>query len=926
MTKFPIIVMLLLSFLYGKSQDAGFNFNYHDILFEDFIDSLEYHSPFKVYYSHDWVDSLIITLEIENGSVDQIFTEILNGTDLSYLVAGNRVIMTSNFPVKTSFLYEIQQYLTESQDQADTLWYDLEKSASGEEPDINEEFKVFKIGTPSEASKQGRVALSGFIRDANTGDPVIGAVVYDEKLKVGAVTDETGFYTIELTRGPYRLEFRTIGMRTTYRNIILYSEGTLDVRMIEKTTSLDEVTISADRENKVYNLRLGVEKINVKMLKQIPMGMGEVDLIKSTLQLPGVQSVGEASAGFNVRGGSVDQNLILLDYAPIMNTAHFFGFFSAFNSDLVEEITLYKSGIPAKFGGRISSVMDIQLKEGNPAKYRVSGGISPVTGRIMVEGPLVENKSSFAISARGTYSDWILGLLNDKQLQQSSGSFYDIQGVVNYDLNDDNRFSISGYYSKDRFDYYKESGFEYSNLAGTIKWRHHFKSNFYADFAAILSNYTYQLDNKEDSTAFSSMEYTLNQDIFRADFTYLLHDHHKLEFGLDATFFNLMPGAQKPLNALSEVVPKTLERERGLLAAFYAGDEIEFSSRFSMSGGVRFSLFSSLGPKTAYNYYDGVPKSIETISDTIHYSGGEVIALQPGIGFRISSRYILSPKLSVKAGIHRMYQYIHMISNTTAMSPTDIWKLSDQNLPPQRGDQFTVGLYQNLAKNTVEASVEAYYKRLKNIIDYKGGAQLLMNEHLETDLLNGVGKAYGVEFMLKKSSGMLTGWISYTYSRILHRVNGSFEEETINSGNYFPANYDKPHDVKLVANLRLSRRINTTANFVYNTGRPITYPVAFYQFSSTNQIFYSNRNEFRVPDYIRLDLAMTLNGNLRRKKLNHSSLTLAVYNVFGRKNPYSIYFKVEDGAIQGYQMSIFGRPIITLTYNFKLFGNASDDY
>ena len=717
-----------------------------------------------------------------------------------------------------------------------------------------------------------------------------------------------------------------VGLRQTIRNVVIYSDGILDVEMSERTNQLNEVIVSANRENIVRNVRMGIEKINIKMLKQIPMGMGEVDVFKSSLLLPGVQSVGEASNGYNIRGGSADQNLILLNSAPIINPSHFFGFFSAFNSDIIEDVTLYKSGIPARFGGRVSSVMDIALKEGSKEKFNVSGGFSPLTGRLMVEGPIVKKKSSFIISSRATYSDWILGLLNNIQLQKSSASFYDMQGLLTFEPNEKNSITLSGYVSNDNFDYYKESAISYRNLASTLKWRHIYNSRFSSQFSAIMSNYNYQLNSVQDSAAFYLLNYKLDQRILKADFTYRPAENHKLDFGLDAINYSLLPGNQEPVGDLSKISPKKLEREEALEPALYLSDEFDVSPRVLISGGLRVTLFTSFGPSTRLIYTGNSPRTLDNIIDTTYFGKGKILQIYPGLEFRFSSRFVLTPDLSLKAGFQRNYQYLHMISNTTSMTPTDIWKLSDNYITPQRGDQFSLGIYRNMNSKAIETSVETYYKILKNILDYKGGAELLMNDHLETDIINGNGKAYGVEVMVKKQSGMLTGWVSYTYSRVLLKVDGQFEEERVNGGRYFPANFDKPHDLKIVANAKLLRRINFTTNFVYNTGRPITYPVAYYNFLNVNRVFYSDRNEFRIPDYLRLDLAATINGNLKLNKLNHSSLTFTVYNVLGRRNPYSIFFKVEDGVVKGYQMSIFGQPIFMISYNFRILGNATGDF
>jgi hypothetical protein len=910
----------------ARAQDNKLSLQFEKILFRNLADTIEKTIPVKIYYSNTWVDSLSLHINSENESLNTLLNKTIAKNGLSFIITDdNKIILSKGYTIKTNFRKEYLEYLEENLTRADTTKYTVPIPKT-EGNVVNDEYNVFKIGNPSGQSNNGKVFLTGTITSPQTGEPLVGVIVYVEKLKVGAVTNSVGFYSIELPKGQYQIEFRMVGMRQTIRNIIIYSDGNLNVAMAENTNQLNEVVVSANRENIVRNVRMGIEKINIKMLKQIPMGMGEVDLFKSSLLLPGVQSVGEASSGYNIRGGSADQNLILLNGAPIINPSHFFGFFSAFNSDMIEDVTLYKSGIPAKYGGRVSSVMDIMLKEGSKQKFNVSGGFSPLTGRLMVEGPIIKNKASFIVSARTTYSDWILRQLKNIQLKKSSASFYDLQGMLVFDPNDRNSFSLSGYISNDYFNYYKESAISYRNVASTLKWRHIYTSKLSSQFSATISNYDYHDNSTQDSTSYYSLYYRLNQQILRADFTYRPIDKHKIDFGLDATSYDLVPGVQNPVGNYSDILPKRLESERALEPAVYASDEFEISPRLLISGGLRFTLYTAFGPRSQNVYTANSPRTLENIVDTIYYGKGSILKTYPGLEFRFSGRFIISPDLSVKAGIQRNYQYINMISNTTSMTPTDIWKLSDNYIKPQRGDQFSLGFYKNINSKTLEVSVEGYYKILNNILDYKGGAELLMNDHLETDIINGTGKAYGVEFMVKKQLGMLTGWISYTYSRVMLKVDGKFEEEKVNGGNYFPANYDKPNDLKLVANAKFFRRLNFTTNFVYNTGRPITYPVAYYDFLNINRVFYSERNEFRIPDYLRLDFAATINGNLKAKKLNHSSLTFTVYNALGRRNPYSIFFKAEDGTVKGYQMSIFGQPIFMVTYNFRILGNASTDF
>lgn len=925
MKKAPLISLLLLFTLYASGQNSNLTIQINQILFKDLVDTIENLTPVKIYFSDKWVDSLYLNVKAENKSLDDILNSTLRKQGLSFIITDdNRVILSKGYSIKTTFGKEYLEYLKKKDVQPDTTKFIRPASAESDKS-ISDEYRIFKIGKPS-GSPEGKAVLSGTVFSAADGEPVSGAIVYVGKLKAGAMTNNSGYYAITLPPGQYQIEYRMIGMKTTRRNVIVYSNGALDVEMSQNTNQLNEVFVSANRENNVKNARIGIEKINTKMLKQIPLGLGEVDIIKSSLALPGVQTVGEAASGYNVRGGSTDQNLVLLDNAPIINTSHFFGFFSAINSDVVSDVTLYKSGMPAKFGGRVSSVMEIVPATGSRDKFKVSGGISPVTGRLLFEGPIIKNKCSFIVGSRTTYSDWLLKKLDDKQLQKSHANFFDIDGNISWDINDKNALTISGYYSTDNFNYYRETAFNYGNLASTLRWKHTFSTKLSAQFSAILSNYRYTIDNVEDSTSYSSLHYEISQKIVRADFLYFPAPRHKVEFGLDATDYSLQPGKREPLGDYSTVEPKKLEREQALEPSLYLSDEFEVTPSLTVTAGIRGTCFMAFGPKTEYRYYPDISKSVESIRDTVTYGPGAVYQLYPEIEFRLSSRLLLGPNLSLKIGVQRAYQYLHMISNTTSMSPTDIWKLSDSYIKPQRGDQYSAGIYKNFPAKGLEASVEGYYKVLGNVIDYKGGAELLMNEHLETDIISGKGKAYGAEFMIKKQTGALTGWASYTYSRVFSRFKSRFDEETINSGNYFPANFDKPHDIKVVANYKLSRRLNTSANFDYSTGRPITFPVAFYDFNNTTHVYYSGRNEFRIPDYMRLDLSMTINGNLKAKKLNHSSLTATVYNVLGRKNPYSIFFKNEDGVIKGYQMTIFGQPIFMVTYNFRIFGNARDDF
>ncbi len=922
-----ISLLILLSVLNSFAQNNTINLHADSLNFEEVITILEQKTEYRFYYNPQWVDSLYFSFDENNAALEDILARICNPHKLSFAFVDNhKVVLAKNYKIKTNYAAAYSNYLRNKNiKQQDTTKYLLPKTAT-KNSTINDEYKLFTIGNPALNTQSETATLQGTIKDSETGEPLVGATIYIKELGKGTACNSFGFYSITVPKGQYKVEYRLIGMQTTQRNIIIHSDGKLNVEMKDKPASLKEVVVTAKREDMVRNLRMGVEKLTMKTLKQLPMGMGEADIIKSTLLLPGVQSVGEASSGFNVRGGSVDQNLILLNDASILNTSHFFGFFSGFNAEVVKDITLYKSGVPAKYGGRSSSVLDITLKDGNRKKTKLSGGISPVSGRLTLEVPIKKDKSSFIIGARTTYSNWILKLLDDPKLQNSTAGFYDVQGNFSFDINENNSLYLSGYTSHDNFDYFTEDAFEYNTYASTLRWKHIFSPKLFSTFSAIVSDYNYTTDSRADSSLFYSVNYRINQKTFKADFSYHTSKNHKIEFGLNSVWYSLAPGVRKPLGEMSQILPKEIENERALETALYTSDEFELNDFVSFSAGLRYTIYTNFGPKTEANYQPGVPRTTESIIDTTYYSNGEPVKTYSGLEFRFSTNIKITGNSSVKFGLSRMYQYIHMMSKTTAMSPTDIWKLSDNYLKPERGDQISIGFYKSFRRNTIEASVETYYKKLKNILDYKGGAQLVMNEHLETDVLNGVGKAYGVEFMVQKKTGKFTGFVNYTYSRILHKIDSEFDEERVSNGEYFPANYDKPHNFKFVLNVKPSRRFNLSTNFFYSTGRPFTAPAAYYQFNDALRVFYTKRNSVRMADYIRLDLAATLNGNLIKKKLNHSSLTFAVYNVLGRKNPYSIYFRTEGNQVKGYQMSIFAQPIFTITYNFKFLGNAKDDF
>jgi len=904
------LVFLSMTHLFGQTE-VRVSGEFRNMTFIQFVRELEEKSDYRFFFNPVWVDSLIVNVSASNKTLPQILDDILIDTELKYAITeSHSVYITVRESVVTTLPAD---FFDNSPAFADNLKkkYDYSRFEETEKTKIE---KVIVIGTKGSNNKP-TASIAGYVRNVKSGEPMIGATVMIEDPLIGVATDPFGYYSISLPKGKHQMKIRSIGMKNTERSVILNADGKLNIEMEEDVIPLKEVIIVSERDAKVMSMQMGTEKIDLKTMKQIPLALGEVDVLKAVLTLPGVQSVGEGTVGFNVRGGATDQNLILFNEATIYNPSHLFGFFSAFNPDLLKNVELYKSGIPAEFGGRISSVLNISTREGNKKKFSGSGGISPITGRLALEGPIIKEKSSFLIGARSTYSDWLLKKIPSTGLQNSEASFYDVNLNLNHEFSTKDHLHASGYISKDRFKLQNDTTYGYSNKMAAIKWRHIFNNKFFGELGANYSGYDYSISSNNNPVNAFELSYALQQSNIKADFSYFLNARHTLNFGAGTILYQLSPGSLYPSGTESLVLKDILPNEQATESAVYLGDQFELNSHLSFYAGLRYSFYRNNGPREVYIYEPGVAKDVTTIIDTLRYASGQKIATYGGPEIRLSARYVLSKNSSVKVSFNRMRQYLQMLSNTTAIAPTDIWKLSDPYIQPLLGDQFSVGYYKNV--KALELSVEVYYKKMQHFLDYKGGAELILNHHIETDVINAAGKAYGAEFLIKKPTGKLNGWMSYTYSRSLLRTNGEFPSEVINKGDYYPSNYDKPHAFNLIGNYKFNRRFSMSSNVTYGTGRPITLPLAKYDIDGTSRLFYSERNQYRIPDYFRIDFGINIEGNHKIKKLAHSSWSLSVYNLTGRKNAYSVYFTSENGVVKGYKLSIFGAAIPGITYNFK---------
>ncbi len=913
--KFLSLFFSFLAFSTAYSQEKTISLSLSNERFSVLVNKIEEQTAYRFFYHAPWTDSLSITLNVTNEKIPVVLETVLNGTDLQYAIVDMDIYVIKGRQLLTELP---PNFFNDGKTSGRSTLnnFDFSEFERQEKLRKQAEERLYSIGSKTK-DLTGTATLTGTVKDIKSGEIIVGSSVFVENPMIGVSTDPFGHYSITLPKGRHTLKIKSIGMKNTVRQIMLYGNGKLDIEVEEDITPLKEVLVQSDRDVRVMSLQMGTEKLDIKTMKQMPLALGETDVMKVILTLPGVQTVGEGTVGLNVRGGATNQNLLLFNDATVYNPSHLFGFFSTFNPDVLKSVELYKSGINADYGGRLSSVLDVQAREGNLKKFSGSGGISPITGRLTLEGPIIKEKTSLLVGARSTYSDWILKRLDDPDLRKSKASFYDLTATLSHKINEKNNLFASGYMSSDKFRLSSDTSYSYSDRNASLKWNHVFNSSLFGTLTAAASQYNYSIKSELNPVNAFTMDFAVKQVSGKADFTYLLNRKHTLDAGASVIRYGITPGTLQPNGAESIVTPDVLQNEQGLESAIYISDNFEVSPKLSLYFGLRYSNYNYLGTRDVYQYVSGAPRTEANIMDTLTYGSGKSITNYHGPEPRFSLRYITSGTSSVKLSYNRMRQYIQMLSNTTAITPTDIWKLSDTYIKPQTGDQISIGYYKNLKGNTIETSVEAYYKTIDNTVDYKNGAVLLLNHHLETDVLNAQGKAYGLEFLIKKSSGKLNGWISYTYSRSFLRTRSDFSSETINRGEYYPSSYDKPHAVNFIGNYKFSRRINFSLNLIYSTGRPITLPIAKYELEGSSRVFYSDRNQYRIPDYFRSDISLNVEGNHKIKKLAHSSWTFAIYNLTGRRNAYSVYFVSQKGVINGYKLSVFGQAIPTVTYNFK---------
>lgn len=892
--------------------------NFKNITIENFLLQLEKETGYHLYFDTAQLDSITVDITVNKKPLTEVLNLAFANTKLevAYYEPDN-IFISKGLVVQTELpngFFEKNKIAANGSAEDSSI---IDYANIGNPVSTGAlQNKLYSIGNKNAANNSPDGTITGFVLDSKTGEPVTGASLHLENTKTDVAADQFGYYTISVPKGRHTLSIQSIGMKDTKREITVYGDGKFNIEMQSQIISLKKVVVSAEKASNIRSLQMGVQTIDIKTIKQVPVVFGEADILRVVLTLPGVKSVGEASTGLNVRGGSADQNLILFNDATIYNPSHFFGLFSAFNPEIIKNVELYKASVPAKYGGRLSSVLEINSREGNKKELSGTAGIGLLTSRLTLEGPLIKDKSSFIIGARTTYADWLLNLL-PKQYENSKAGFYDFNINISHEINKKNSLFLTAYMSKDNFNLNSDTTYDYGNKNISLKWKHIFNNKLYMLVSGGYDNYEYSIKSSANPINAYKLDFNINQENFKAHFNYFVNSKHTVEFGANSILYKLNPGNYNPLGKESLVVPDIIEAEKGLESALYVSDKYTISSELSVEGGVRYSMFNVLGPQSFNVYPAGVPKTEDNITGTNNYGKNKFIKTYRGPEVRLSARYAFSGDFSMKAAYNTQRQYIHQLSNTTAIAPTDIWKLSDPNIKPQFGQQVSLGFYKNFKSNTIETSVEVYYKKIKDYLDYKSGAVLVLNHHIETDVLPTKGKAYGVEFQIKKLTGKLNGWISYTWSRTLLKANDISQGEIINRGLYYPANYDKPHEVTFITNYRINHRFSFSLNANYSTGRPITVPIGRFFYDNSLRTLYADRNSYRIPDYFRTDFSINLDGNHKIHQKFHNSWTVGVYNVTGRKNPYSVYFISENGVVNGYKFSIFGSQIPFINFNIK---------
>jgi TonB-dependent Receptor Plug Domain len=860
------------------------------------LEQLEPLLEVQIYARPEQLAQQNVTIRAQQQPASAVLREVLVRTRLAPVYYRDyAIVLLPDNLVRTNFTPEYYQTRTLAEVESTT-------SANGS--------GVWDIGNKDNIAPTGQANITIRITDVATNEPLIGAVVRWPNLPgKGLKTDTDGQGDLEVSTGIQPISVEMLGYLTVEGILRVWNDGSLEIGLTNQPNTLKEIQISADAADaNVSKTQIGTTRLDPKAIKKAPTLLGEADVVRTLLQTTGVTTVGEGATGFNVRGGDTDQNLVLQDDIVLYNSSHALGFFSTYNTDLVSKVELYKSIIPAEYGGRLSSVLDVRMSEGNPDRWKVKGGVGMVSGRIGIEGPIVKQRTTLSAGMRGSYSDWVLGIFPQLELKNSSAAFNDINASITHRWSNKNTLTLGAYSAADRFNYNQEFGFNYRTQAVQGIYKHSFNERTFSRFSVATSRYNSQQDNLTGNLS-GRIENSVTYLKLKEVFSKRLSEGLKIDLGAEATRYWIDPGTQSPLSPTSVIIPKKLATEHGLEIGAFASTDWLISAKLAILGGLRWNHYRFLGPKAVFTY----DENFNNITDTTLYSAGATIAKYNFVEPRFSFKWQLSKAHSIKTGYSRTSQFINQIFNSDTPTPTSQYQLSTGSIPPFRSHNMALGYFHNTRNNQWELSSEVFYRIIDQLWDYRDFAQLLANETLEREIRQGIGRAYGLELSARTNRPIYNGQIGYTYSRAFRQV------ADINEGNWYASNFDKPHILNLSFNYQPTQRQTLTINFTYSTGRPTTAPVSSYRYQDNIIVpIYGYRNQVRIPDYHRMDISYTLGQGYNKKRTLKTSWNLSVYNVYARRNAFSVYFKQAPdlGAVAN-RLAILGTAFPAITLNIE---------
>lgn len=905
-------------------QNSKISMTFEGLALNKVLDTVAIKTGAPIYYATDWVKEIAVSGTFSATTPKALLEAIVQGTALNVFEWEGQLILTKNSLIYSEIVAGFYRGVYEKSSQRDqensateapiTIRFNNKKE--GQENPLKN--PLMALGRQTNYVSVNGYTIAGKITEADGKTPIPNATVILNEAQDYTTTDQNGRFTFnEVPYGIQEIKVSIVGYKNTVQPIQVFNNGTLNLALQESFEALEEVVVKAGAKKAVEAVGSGSSSFTPEETKNIPLVLGERDLFKVATTLPGVSSAGEGASGFNVRGGKTDQNLILLDRAVVYNPTHFFGLFPALNPFAVAALNVFKGPIPAQYGGRLSAVFEMETKAPNTQSIQGEASLGPVTANLMLEIPLQKDSASVLIGGRSAHANWILNALKQESVANSTALFYD--GIVKYQqqLNKKNTIKTSLYHSKDAFSITSDSIYSYTNTAVSLQWQRQLPNAQFLHTALTHSRYGFNIDYEGSGNNGFKQGYRLTDTQLLVDTKAVLHPKHTLTYGAMVKNYQMQPGFNGPYGPNDLTTAVDLENEQALEMAVFASDLIAVSEKIALELGLRYNVYAQLGPISQRSYAPNSPFNNGSLLSEETVEKGRLAAPYTGLAPRVSFRYLLNDNNSIKASYNKAFQFIHTLSNATTPAPNDSWKLSDNNIKPQASEQVSLGYYHNSSNQKYTASAEGFYKRQENLLDFKTGASLVLNPRVEQEVIQGLGKSYGIELFLQKNIGKLNGWLSYTFSRSLLQLESEFKNLEINNGAYFPSNFDKPHDFSGVLNYQFSKRFSFSANLIYQTGRPITFPIGNYQFNGSEYVLYSDRNAFRIPDYYRLDLGINLEGNHRKNKTFNGFWSLSVYNALGRNNPYSVFFVNQSGEIKALQSSIFAVAVPSLTYTVK---------